>query len=231
MDYVFSPSPVASLPIVGDARHFAVRRIFCVGRNYAAHAAEMGVAVDRDAPFYFTKPASAVVHSGSVVPYPPGTKDMHHEVELVVAIGDELFKQAPQASVPAIFGYAVGLDLTRRDLQAKSKEKRHPWDTGKAFENSAPIGAISRAAALGPLEDRVISLDVNGERRQHGRLGDMVWSVAELLADLSRLYHLMPGDIVMTGTPSGVGALHVGDRLVAQVDGLSPLEIEIGPAS
>lgn len=230
MDYVFAPPPVVSLAIVGESARYPVGRIFCVGRNYAAHAAEMGVAVDRDAPFYFTKPAGAIVEAGTTIAYPPGTADLHHEVELVVALGAPLFRASAAETADAVFGYAVGLDLTRRDLQAKSKEKRHPWDTGKAFENSAPMGALTRAKEVQALDDRAIWLDVNGERRQQGRLGDMVWSISELLADLSHLYHLAPGDLLMTGTPSGVGSLVAGDQLKAHVDGLAPLEVAIGSA-
>lgn len=230
MDLVFPAPSVSSLSIAGEQASYPVGRIFCVGRNYAAHAAEMGVEVDRATPFYFTKPASAVVSSGSSIAYPPGTDDLHHEIELVVALGAPLFRATPEAALAAVFGYAVGLDLTRRDLQARAKDKRQPWDLGKAFEQSAPIAPLSRAKEFGPLSHQTITLLVNGDLRQSGRLDDMVWSVPELLADLSQYYHLGPGDVVMTGTPSGVGPLQPGDRLRGEIAGLTPLEIAIAPA-
>lgn len=230
MDVVFPAPSVSSLSIAGEQGVYPVSRIFCVGRNYAAHAAEMGVAVDRDAPFYFTKPASALVASGQTIAYPPGTSDLHHEVELVVALGEGLFRADPKTAEAAIFGYAVGLDLTRRDLQARAKQKRQPWDLGKAFEQSAPIAPLTGAKQFGAPGAQTITLLVNGDLRQSGRLDDMVWSVPELLSDLSHYYHLGPGDVVMTGTPSGVGPLQPGDRLRGEIAGLTPLEIEIGPA-
>ncbi|WP_373353108.1 fumarylacetoacetate hydrolase family protein [Pseudoroseicyclus sp. CXY001] len=215
MSFVFAvPEPV-SLAIEGSAERFAVRRIFCVGRNYAAHAAEMGGEVDREAPFYFTKSAHAVLE-GDIMPYPAGTEDLHHEVELVVALGEG----------GAVWGHAVGLDMTRRDLQAAAKDKRRPWDTGKDFEGSAIIGAL-RPGPL-PAGGR-IALDVNGARRQEAPLTDMVWDVPSLLEHLGGLYSLAAGDILMTGTPAGVGAVRPGDRLKASVTGLAPLAVTIGP--
>lgn len=218
-----------TVPVSGEAAAFPVRRIFCVGRNYAAHAAEMGVEVDREAPFYFTKSAFSLA-GGGTLPYPPGTGDYHHEVELVVALGRPAFRIDPDEAMGCVWGYAVGLDMTRRDLQAVAKSKQRPWDLGKDVENSAVIGALTPAAAFQPGEQR-ITLHVNGEPRQDAPLSDMVWSIPELIADLSRYYHLQPGDLIYTGTPAGVGAVQPGDRLEARVEGLEPLDVAIGPAA
>ncbi|WP_240517237.1 fumarylacetoacetate hydrolase family protein [Paracoccus salipaludis] len=224
------PAPVPpTVPVSGEAAAFPVRRIFCVGRNYAAHAAEMGVEVDREAPFYFTKSAFSLAGAGTL-PYPPGTGDYHHEVELVVALGRPAFRIDPDEAMGCVWGYAVGLDMTRRDLQAVAKSKQRPWDLGKDVENSAVIGALTPAAAFQPGEQR-ITLHVNGEPRQDAPLSDMVWSIPELIADLSRYYHLQPGDLIYTGTPAGVGAVQPGDRLEARVEGLEPLDVAIGPAA
>ncbi len=217
--YVFPPSNLPTLPIVGATDVFPVARVFCVGRNYAAHAAEMGNEVDREAPFYFTKSAFAVARSGSDWRYPQKTNDLHHEVELVLALGEE----------GALFGYAAGLDMTRRDLQAASKEKRRPWDTGKDFEGSAVIGAITPVAEAPTPEEMSIRLTVNGAERQSAPVSDMVWSVPELLADLAGLYHLRAGDLIMTGTPAGVGAVVPGDVLRGEIDGLAPVDLHILP--
>ena len=224
------PAPVPpTVPVSGEAAAFPVRRIFCVGRNYAAHAAEMGVEVDREAPFYFTKSAFSLAGAGTL-PYPLGTGDYHHEVELVVALGRPAFRIDPDEAMGCVWGYAVGLDMTRRDLQAVAKSKQRPWDLGKDVENSAVIGALTPAAAFQPGEQR-ITLHVNGEPRQDAPLSDMVWSIPELIADLSRYYHLQPGDLIYTGTPAGVGAVQPGDRLEARVEGLEPLDVAIGPAA
>lgn len=224
------PAPVPpTVPVSGEAAAFPVRRIFCVGRNYAAHAAEMGVEVDREAPFYFTKSAFSLA-GGGTLPYPPGTGDYHHEVELVVALGRPAFRIDPDEAMGCVWGYAVGLDMTRRDLQAVAKSKQRPWDLGKDVENSAVIGALTPAAAFQPGDQR-ITLHVNGEPRQDAPLSDMVWSIPELIADLSRYYHLQPGDLIYTGTPAGVGAVQPGDRLEARVEGLEPLDVAIGPAA
>ncbi|AUH64962.1 fumarylacetoacetate hydrolase family protein [Paracoccus zhejiangensis] len=207
--------PTPSLPL--DGSDFPVRRIFCIGRNYADHAAEMGNEVDREKPFFFTKSAHALTGPGDV-PYPPGTTDLHHEVELVLAIGTELVDATPEAAAAAIVGRAVGIDMTRRDLQAEAKDKRRPWDAAKDFDFSAVVAPLSSAPA-GP----GIRLTVNGAVRQDGRLDQMIFSEAEIVAFLSTLYRLMPGDLVMTGTPAGVSALQRGDRIEAEVDGLPPL--------
>ncbi len=175
--YLFDPLPQPALPVVGESRFYPVSRIFCVGRNYADHAREMGHEVDREAPFYFTKPASALVHSGETVPYAPGTRVLHHEMELVVAIGRPGFRIAREAAMSHVYGYACGLDMTRRDLQGIAKQKGRPWDLGKAFEQSAIMGPLTTAADAGPLGDKRIALTVNGETRQQAVLADMVWSV------------------------------------------------------
>lgn len=226
---LFPPPAVPSLPVTGSDARFPVRRIFCVGRNYAAHAAEMGVAVDREAPSYFTKSPLDIALSGSEIPYPPGTADFHHEVELVVALGGAAFRATPEEAAKTVWGYGIGLDMTRRDLQAGFKEKRLSWDLGKDFENSAVFAPLSPAAAFTPA-DQVIRLRVNGALRQDGRLSDMIWSVPEVIAHLSGFYHLQPGDIIMTGTPSGVGPVLAGERIEAEIDGLSPLSLSIGAA-
>ena len=211
--------PQPGLPL-GD-RIVPVRRIFCIGRNYADHAAEMGNAVDREKPFFFTKSAHALVAPGPV-PYPPGTADLHHEVELVLAIGAPLSDATEAEAARAIIGRAVGLDLTRRDLQAEAKDKRRPWDAAKDFDASAVIAPLAPAGA-GP----AIRLSVNGALRQDGRLDQMIFSETAILAFLSTLYRLEPGDLVMTGTPAGVGPLLRGDRIEAMIDGLPPLAATI----
>ena len=220
----FPPHPQPSLPVTGDTGLYPVARIFCVGRNYAAHAAEMGGEVDRAAPFYFTKSAHHLLQSGGTLPYPPGTNDLHHEVELVVAIGAPVFQVPLDRALDCVFGYAIGLDMTRRDLQGAAKDKRRPWDTGKDFEGSAVIGAISRGA----MPDQ-ISLAVNGTQRQSAPMTDLVWDVASLISHLSTLYHLHPGDLIMTGTPAGVGAVVPGDVLDGAAPGLEPVRLVIGP--
>lgn len=219
MTYAFAPELEKSLPITGSKSLFPVRRIFCVGRNYVAHATEMGGEVDREAPWYFTKSPHSLAQSGVTVPYPQGTQNYHHEVEFAVAL-------EPDATV---FGYACGLDMTRRDLQQIGKDNRRPWDLGKDFENSALIGEITPAATFGPVNDQSISLQVNDAPRQNGLLSDMVWSVPDLIAHLSGFYTLGAGDIIMTGTPSGVGPVVPGDVITASVAGLSPVTLTIAP--
>ena len=223
---VFNPAPTPTIPVGGQAA-FPVHRIFCVGRNYAAHAAEMGHAVDREAPFYFCKSAHDLLLSGHDMPYPPRTQDLHHEMELVVAIGATAQNIPVTDALDVVFGYACGLDMTRRDLQAAAKEKRRPWDTGKDFENAAIIAPITPLADMGALDAQVIELTVNGTVRQTALLGDMVWSVAEIIADLSTLYTLQPGDVIMTGTPAGVAAVVAGDVLRGTIGALTPVETTI----
>jgi 2-keto-4-pentenoate hydratase/2-oxohepta-3-ene-1,7-dioic acid hydratase in catechol pathway len=218
------------VPVHGTSDLFPVRRVFCVGRNFADHAREMGAAVpaskaDRGTPVFFTKPADALVLDG-VVPYPPGTRELHHEVELVVALGHD----APPGELQAdaadalVYGYALGLDLTRRDLQSAAKAQGLPWDTGKAFDHSAPIGPIVPAARFGALGARRLRLHVNGELRQDGSLDDLVWDVPEILHELSKLFALKAGDLVYMGTPAGVGPLRPGDAYSATLDGMPALE-------
>ncbi len=230
MGDVVAPRPPVRVPVAGTSDHFPVRRVFCVGRNFAEHAREMGAAVptsaaDRGTPVFFTKPADALVLDG-VVPYPPATRELHHEVEFVVAIGVD----APAGEIPVeqaqalVYGYALGLDLTRRDLQAAAKAKGLPWDTGKAFDHSAPIGPIVPAAAFGEPGARRLRLHVNGELRQDGGLDDLVWNVPEILHELSKLFALKAGDLVYMGTPAGVGPLQPGDAYVATLDGMPALE-------
>jgi fumarylpyruvate hydrolase len=229
-EYLFPPQPQAALAVVGEERLFPVARIFCVGRNYVEHAKEMGNEVDREAPFYFLKPTVGMAHSGATAPYAPGTRDLHHEMELVVAIGRPAFRIDAESAQSVIYGYACGLDMTRRDLQQQGKDKRRPWDFGKAFENGAVLGPITPAAAAPTLEGRRITLEVNGEIRQDAHLDDLVWKVDELISHLSRYYHLLPGDLIFTGTPAGVGPVAVGDVLVGAIDGLEPVRLTIGPA-
>lgn len=225
------PVPAApQVPLVGEAAGYPVRRIFCVGRNYAAHAAEMGNEVDREAPFYFTKSAQAICQSGTEIAYPPGTQDCHHEMELVVALGAPAFRVTEADAMHAVLGYACGIDLTRRDLQAAAKDKRRPWDLGKDFEESAVIAAITRKDAFGALGSQAIRLSVDGTWRQDAQLSDMIWSVPEVIADLSRYYHLGPGDLIYTGTPAGVGPVVPGNVLVGEIDGLTPLHLGITAA-
>ncbi len=210
------------IPVTGHAG-FPVARIFCVGRNYAAHAAEMGQEVDRESPFYFTKSAHALLLSGQDMPYPPRTNDLHHEMELVVAIGEQARNIATGDALGIVTGYACGLDMTRRDLQAAAKDKRRPWDTGKDFDNAAIIAPITPADQVADLASLPITLTVNGEIRQNAVLSDMVWSVPEIIADLSTLYTLMPGDLIMTGTPAGVGAVVRGDLMEGRISDLAPV--------
>jgi fumarylpyruvate hydrolase len=225
-DLLFPHRPLVVLPVAGHAG-FPVGRIFCVGRNYADHAKEMGHEVDREAPFYFTKSAHAVLLSGHDMPYPPRTNDLHHEMELVVAL-DKGGKDIPQdQAMGHVFGYGCGLDMTRRDLQAAAKDKRRPWDTGKDFDNAAILGPLTPKAGDHVIDDLVMRLEVNGETRQQTTLGDMVWSIPELIADLSTLYTLHPGDLIMTGTPAGVGPVTPGDVLRGTIGDFAPVETRI----
>jgi fumarylpyruvate hydrolase len=218
------------IPVTGETRGFAVRRIFCVGRNYAAHAAEMGNEVDREAPFYFTKSAHALCLGGATIPYPPGTGDCHYEMEFVVAIGAEAVRVDAAEAMGAVWGYACGIDLTRRDLQAAAKAKGRPWDLGKDFENSAVIGALTPRAAFGEIGAQMLRLRLDGRVVQQAPLSDMVWSVPEIIAHLSRFYGLAPGDLIYTGTPAGVGPVAPASTLDGEIDGLAPLHLTIAAA-
>jgi fumarylpyruvate hydrolase len=226
-EYIFPPAPQPSVAVHGSAARYAVARIFCVGRNYAAHAREMGGNPEREAPFYFSKPASALVASGSTIAYPPGTKNYHYEMELVIAIGAPVFKVTPEVARAAVWGYAAGLDMTRRDLQAEAKAAGRPWDTAKGFEQSAVITPLTRASQVGELKSGAITLAVNGVEKQRGDLADMIWSVPEIVANLSQYYHLQPGDLIYTGTPEGVGAVKPGDVISGEIAGLDALSLTI----
>ena len=231
MNYLWTPPAPVSLPVRGTSTRFPVSRLFFVGRNYQAHAREMGTSVDKASmqPVYFTKFAAMLAESGSTAPYPPETRDYHHEVELVVALGAGGFRVSPQQAAGMIYGYACGLDMTRRDLQAAAKAKGNPWDVAKNVEMGAVSSEIVRAD--GRVLDRgEISLKVNGELRQHGDLADMIWSIPEIIADLSTYYHLQAGDLIYTGTPEGVGPVRPGDHLEGWIEGVGDLRFDIGPA-
>lgn len=232
MDYVFPPRSQPTLPVVGSSGLFPIRRIFCVGRNYADHAREMGAIAQAEGlepPFFFTKPGDAVVSgTGELrVAYPPLTSNLHHEVEMVVALGAGGENIAVDAALALVFGYAVGLDLTRRDMQARAKEKSHPWDMSKGFDQSAICSALVPSASVGHPGSGRIWLNVNGEIRQDGDLGQMGWKVADIIANLSTMVRLEAGDLIYTGTPAGVGPLLRGDVLEAGIDGVGRLNARI----
>ncbi len=229
MPFVVTPPATASVAVAATASRWPVRRIYCVGRNYAAHAREMGKDPDREPPFFFSKPADAVVESGMSVAYPPLTQDLHHEAELVVAIGTGGRDIAEAEALSRVWGYAVGNDLTRRDLQAEAKKMGRPWDLAKGFDSSAVIGPIHPAADTGHPARGGIRLAVNGTVRQDADLAEMIWSVSEIVSFLSHSVALAPGDLIMTGTPAGVGALVPGDLCVVSIDGLGEIETRIGP--
>jgi len=228
--YVFPPPHTVSVPVVGLSGRFAVHRIYCVGRNYAEHAQEMGH-TGREPPFFFMKPADAVVvvNAGLTVnlPYPSLTHNLHHEVELVVAIGTGGQAIAVNEALSHVFGYAVGLDMTRRDLQNDMKQQGRPWCIGKGFDHSAPIGAITPAAAVPDIMRADIRLEVNGKLRQQSQISQLIWNVAETIAQLSNAWALQPGDLIYTGTPAGVGAVSKGDRLEGSISGLPPIALQI----
>lgn len=224
MDLVIPASALVTAPVEGGG-DFPVRRIYCVGRNYADHAREMGADPTREAPFFFSKPRDALAAGGNI-PYPPATADLHYEVELVLALGSGGFNLTPDAAAACIWGTAVGIDLTRRDLQAQAKAKGRPWDTAKGFDASAPIGLIRPGPA--PAKG-TITLSVNGQIRQSGDVADMIWSSAEILSHLSALFDLAAGDLVFTGTPAGVGPVSIGDTLDARAGDLPGLQVTIAP--
>ena len=231
MNFAIPAWQLPTVPVAGRDERFPVRHIYCVGRNYAEHAKEMGGDATKEPPFFFTKPADAIV--AVVAPevgrvrYPLATKNYQHEIELVVAIGGEGAELEPAQTQSLIYGYAVGLDMTRRDLQIDMREKKRPWDLGKSFAQSAPIAPIHRAADIGHPSRGAIRVSVNGTVRQQGDLADLIWDVPHTLAFLSKYYALMPGDLVFTGTPAGVGAVVAGDRLDGHIDGLTPLSIVV----
>lgn len=226
VNYVFPPKALPAVTIKGRGAVFPVHRIYCVGRNYADHVREMGMD-ERDPPFFFTKPADALVKNGADVPYPPRTANLHHEIELVVAIGKGGRNIRPDDAEEHIFGFAVGNDLTRRDLQLAAREAGRPWDTAKAFDHSAPITAIHPIADVGFIQSGAIWLKVNGALRQRGDIKDLIWSLPEIIAELSALFTLEAGDLIFTGTPAGVGAVKPGDVLEGGVDGLDILKSTI----
>jgi fumarylpyruvate hydrolase len=230
MTYLFTPAPTVSVPVVGTKAQFPVHRIYCVGRNYAEHAQEMGHSA-REAPFFFMKPADAVLvvePGGTVVlPYPSLTSNLHHEVELVVAIGTGGQNITVDDAPRHIFGYAVGLDMTRRDLQNDMKTQGRPWCIGKGFDHSAPIGAITPKADAGDITQATIHLEVNGQQRQHSRISQLIWNVAETIAQLSAAWALQPGDLIYTGTPAGVGAVVRGDTIKGSISGLCSIELTV----
>lgn len=227
MPYVFPAPAIPSVAIVGRDDALPVRRIFCVGRNYAEHAREMGMDPDREPPFFFTKPADAIVPGGGTIPYPPRTTNLHHEIELIVALGSGGSQISVDAALGHVFGYAVGLDLTRRDLQAEARSQGKPWDTAKGFDRSAPLSPIVPASRSGhPVRGR-ITLAVNGTLRQQGDLADMIWNVPEIIAELSTLFELAAGDLIFTGTPAGVGPLASGDVAHGQIEGIGELTLRI----
>lgn len=229
-DFVIDPPRVPSVAVHGETKRFPVRRIFCVGRNYAAHAREMGND-ERDPPFFFTKPADAVCDSGSAIAYPPLTKNLHYEMELVVAIGKDGFRIAAGKAADHIFGYAAGIDMTRRDLQDQAKKMRRPWDWGKAFDESAPCGPIVPAAQTGHPTKGRIWLAVNGTVLQDADLAEMIWSVPDVVAFCSEAVALRAGDLIFTGTPAGVGAVQPGDTITGGIDGIGEIKVTIAKSA
>ena len=224
MTYVVEPPRIPALPIQGSEDLFPVRRVYCIGRNYAAHAIEMGHDPDREPPFFFQKNPDNLDTSGSF-PYPPRSSDVHHEVELAVALASGGSNIAVDAALDHVYGYAVALDMTRRDLQGEAKKAGRPWEIGKAFEQSAPIGPLHPRATTGTISEGAIQLFVNGTERQSGNLNQMIWKVPEMISYLSEYFELAAGDVILTGTPAGVGPVEKGDRLEARIDGLQPLSI------
>jgi fumarylpyruvate hydrolase len=226
-EYAISPPPTPSVAIVDSATRFAVRRIFCVGRNYAAHAREMGKDPDREPPFFFTKPADAVVDDNATVAYPPDTENFHYEAELVVAIGKGGINIDEADALDHVWGYAIGNDLTRRDLQLAARDKGRPWDWGKGFDRSAVCGPVHPLAVTGHLQQGLIRLSVNGDIKQDSDLRDMIWGIPEQIAILSRTIEIKPGDLIYSGTPAGVGPLLPGDICVVEIEGLGKLTTTI----
>ncbi|MGR3634640.1 MAG: fumarylacetoacetate hydrolase family protein [Shimia sp.] len=224
---LFNPLPVFSVPLTGTDSAIPVSRIFCAGRNYAAHAAEMGGEVDREAPWYFTKSVAHAVLSGAKVPFPPGTQNYHHEMELAFAIGTSVSEATETEAQAAIIAYGCGLDMTRRDRQQDGKDHRRPWSLGKDVENSAVFSAMTLATDFGPPSDQRIHLEVDGESRQDASLAEMIWSPVEIVRHLSRFYTLRSGDMIMTGTPAGVGAVSPGQTITGGIEGLDPISLTL----
>lgn len=227
MSYVIPAPAIPALDVKGTDKKFPVRRIYCIGRNYAEHAREMGHDPDREPPFFFQKPGDALLVNGGDFPYPPMTKDVHFEIELVVALGKGGTNIDAAKALDHVYGYAVGIDMTRRDLQGEAKKLGRPWDTGKAFENSAPCSAVAPASDIGHPSKGAIWMTVNGETRQKGDLSQLIWSIPESIASLSNYFTLAPGDLLFTGTPAGVGAIKKGDVLKGEVDGIGEIEVKV----
>lgn len=228
MSLLFPAAPPFVVPVANSDSEVPVRRIFCVGRNYAAHAAEMGAEVDREAPWYFTKTPANAVLSGATTPYPQGTENFHYEMELAVYLGSEAFRVPVDRASAAVLGWSCALDMTRRDRQQDGKDKRRPWDLGKDIENGTVLAPLTRDWAVAP--DARIHLEVNGEIRQDATLAELVWSVEEVISHLSQFYRLGPGDVILTGTPAGVGPVVAGDRITGGIDGLDPIALTIAEA-
>jgi fumarylpyruvate hydrolase len=229
MKYAIEPAPIPTLAVAGRDERFPVNRVFCVGRNYAAHAREMGKDPDREPPFFFMKPANAAVDASRPisVPYPPKTKNYHHEIELIVAIGKGGSNIAAADALDHVYGYAVGLDMTRRDLQLEARDKGRPWEFGKSFALSAPVGAVHRVLEVGHPASATIAVLVNGQPRQSSDISKLIWSVAECIAVLSEYETLEPGDLIMTGTPEGVNAVVPGDLMQGSIAGLGEIEVRV----
>jgi len=230
-NYLWNPPPVQSLPVRGKTERFPINRIFCVGRNYHAHAVEMGRPVDKsvEQAFYFTKSPQTLVESGATVAYPPRTSNYHYEMELVLAIGKPGFRVSEDQAHELIYGYAAGLDMTRRDLQLVARDKGRPWDTGKDIEEGSVCSEIVPMQAV-VVEQGAIALEVNGQTKQSSNVDKLIWNVREIIADLSTYYHLQPGDLIYTGTPEGVGAVVAGDKIIGRVEGIAEISLTVGPA-
>lgn len=228
MNFVFSPIDRVALGVTGSDDVFPVGQIYCVGRNYAEHAIEMGHDPNREAPFFFMKPGYAILEEGEEMRYPSHSSDVHHEVELVVALVRGGENVAVADAMDLVFGYAVGIDMTRRDLQAQAKEKSRPWEAGKTFKHAAPCSDIIPIASSGEIRSGAISLSINGEERQRGDINQMIWKIPEVIAKLSELFVLQPGDLIYTGTPAGVGPINPGDEIEAKIEGVGRLNIRIG---
>ncbi|HDR9134660.1 MULTISPECIES: fumarylacetoacetate hydrolase family protein [Burkholderia cepacia complex] len=230
-NYLWNPPPVQSLPVRGKTERFPINRIFCVGRNYHAHAVEMGRPVDKsvEQAFYFTKSPQTLVESGATVPYPPRTSNYHYEMELVLAIGRPGFRVSEANAHELVYGYAAGLDMTRRDLQLVARDKGRPWDTGKDIEQGSVCSEIVPMEGV-VVDKGAIALEVNGQTKQSSDVDKLIWNIREIIADLSTYYHLQPGDIIYTGTPEGVGAVGVGDKITGRVEGIAEIVLNVGPA-
>lgn len=228
MNFVIDPAPTPSVAVAGSTDRFPVRRIFCVGRNYAAHAREMGKDPDREPPFFFLKPADAVVDDGATIPYPPETKNLHYEAELIVAIGKAGTDIDPANALDHVWGYGIGLDMTRRDLQNAAKDLGRPWDWGKGFDRSAPIGPLHPVSAVGHIDAGRIWLEVDGTTKQDSDISKLIWPIPDVINIASRSMELRPGDLIMTGTPEGVGAVRSGQTMTVGIDKLGTITIRIG---